>query len=79
MWTVKVPKKLPPEDIGDLLPEGEAHTTLFNPDMESPRAELGQIYGISWLFFNTKATVNVVYPPDPLIFGLTYPVPVHIQ
>jgi hypothetical protein len=44
MRTVKVPKKLPPEDIGDLLlPEGEAHTTLFNPDMESPRAELGKI------------------------------------
>ncbi len=43
MLPVKVPKKLPPEDIGDLLPEGEAHTTLFNPDMESPRAELGKI------------------------------------
>jgi hypothetical protein len=77
---VKVPKKLPPEDIGDLLlPEGEAHTTLFNPDMESPRAELGKFYGICGFFSNTKATVNVVYPPDPLIFDLTYPVPVHIQ
>jgi hypothetical protein len=77
---VKVPKKLPPEDIGDLLPEGEAHTTLFNPDMESPRAELGKIYyGICGLFSNTKATGNVVYPLDPLIFGLTYPVPAHIQ
>ena len=40
---VQVPKKLPPGDGSMLLlpPAGEALTTVFNPDMESPCAELG--------------------------------------
>jgi hypothetical protein len=37
-----VPKKLPPVDTSLPPPAGEALTTLFNPDMESPRAELGK-------------------------------------
>ena len=46
---MKVPKKLPPADMSELLPEGEAHTTLFNPDMDSPRAELGNFFVQTWL------------------------------
>lgn len=36
----QVPKRLPPVDVRVPPPEGEAHTTIFNLDMESPVAEL---------------------------------------
>ncbi len=56
----KVPKKLPPEDTSLPLPSGEAHITIFNPDMESPRAELGNILGfITVIDYGSSRKMNL--------------------